>query len=117
MAGKRNAEKAALWRETLRRQASSGLSIQRFCEQEGVSAASFYAWRRKLGRPTRRARKSSAVRVANSAGSQFIPLSLAHAPIAMEVVHPLGYRVRLPGDVNSDTLALVFEAIDRSQNR
>ena len=36
------------WRLRLRRQATGGLSILDFCRREGVSTASFYAWRRRL---------------------------------------------------------------------
>ena len=39
------------WRRRLRRQASGGLSIPEFCRREGVSTASFYAWRRRLAAP------------------------------------------------------------------
>ena len=42
------------WRRRLRRQATSGLSIPAFCAREGVSSASFYAWRRRLAAPPRR---------------------------------------------------------------
>ena len=36
------------WRQRLRRQTSSGLSIRSFCSREGVSTVSFYAWKRRL---------------------------------------------------------------------
>ena len=36
------------WRQRLARQRESGLSIAAFCRREGVSQASFHAWRRKL---------------------------------------------------------------------
>ena len=39
------------WRLRVRRQAASGLSISAFCAREGVSSASFYAWRRRLAAP------------------------------------------------------------------
>ena len=38
----------ALWRERLRRQAGSGLSIAQFCAQEGLSTATFHSWKRRL---------------------------------------------------------------------
>ena len=38
----------ALWRERLRRQAGSGLTIAHFCAQEGLSTATFHAWKRRL---------------------------------------------------------------------
>jgi len=39
------------WRLRLRRQATSSLSIPDFCRREGVSTASFYAWKRRLIAP------------------------------------------------------------------
>jgi hypothetical protein len=37
-----------LWRRRLRQQPDSGLTIHQFCTREGVSAASFHAWKRRL---------------------------------------------------------------------
>jgi hypothetical protein len=36
------------WRQRTERQGTSGLSIVAFCRREGVSLASFHAWKRKL---------------------------------------------------------------------
>lgn len=36
------------WRQRLHRHAASGLSIIAFCAREGVSTASFHAWKRRL---------------------------------------------------------------------
>jgi hypothetical protein len=41
-----NLERA--WRQRLQRQSTSGLSIAAFCAREGVSSASFQAWKRRL---------------------------------------------------------------------
>ena len=38
------------WREIVSRQAESGLSVQAFCEREGIKAASLYGWRARLQR-------------------------------------------------------------------
>jgi hypothetical protein len=40
--------KAEVWRELVRRQKNSGLSVQAFCQQQGVSGWSFYQWRKRL---------------------------------------------------------------------
>lgn len=42
------ADKATVWRERIERQRVSGLPIRRFCEREGISDASFFAWRKRL---------------------------------------------------------------------
>jgi hypothetical protein len=44
----RSVEKERFWQEVLKEQAKSGLTVKAFCQQQGVSVPSFYAWRRKL---------------------------------------------------------------------
>ena len=39
----------ARWQALLGRAARSGLSVAEFCRREGVSTASFYTWRKRLG--------------------------------------------------------------------
>jgi hypothetical protein len=59
--GKRSGERERVWREVLRRQASSRLSVAEFCRREGLSQPSFYAWRRTITqRDGRRANHSDA---------------------------------------------------------
>jgi len=40
------------WRQRTERQPASGLSIVAFCRKEGVSQATFHAWKRKLHGPS-----------------------------------------------------------------
>jgi putative transposase len=56
------------WREIVARQEQSGLTVQEFCEREGLKAASLYGWRVRLrqqpagksaSRPRARAEKVS----------------------------------------------------------
>ena len=115
---KKNAQKEVYWRDTLKRQARSGLSVRRFCAERDVSEASFYAWRKKLAR---RGQGKIAVSSqppetasANSANGQaFIPLAVADSGPSLEVVHPLGYRVRVTGEVNAKSLKQVLDALDQ----
>lgn len=48
MASGNAGQRAKVWREVIRRQQASGLSIAQFCRQEGLAQASFYNWRKKL---------------------------------------------------------------------
>ena len=50
MAGYRRGERERVWREVIRDQAASGLSISAFCRNREVSPASFFNWRRKLAK-------------------------------------------------------------------
>lgn len=113
MAGRKSTEKELLWRGVLSRQAGSDLSIREFCATEGISEPSFYAWRKKLrdGRNGRRP-KTRRQRGARDNGQLFVPLQLVESSSSLEIVHPLGYRIQVSGDVNPVTLRHVIEALD-----
>ena len=49
MARRSDRGKHAEWRERLEGLSHLGLTVARFCDQERVSVASFYHWRKKLG--------------------------------------------------------------------
>lgn len=76
-------ERSAVWRERLQAQQASGLNITAWCKQEGVSAWSFYAWRKRLAEPM-----SCAPLIA-------VPLpGMAPEPM-LELQTPSGYVLRL----------------------
>jgi transposase-like protein len=49
------------WRQRIKGQRESGLSIAAFCRRENISAPGFYVWRRKLRQAMPRRRQSRAV--------------------------------------------------------
>jgi hypothetical protein len=78
------------WRRRLRRQVASGLSIPAFCAREGVSAASFYAWRRRL----------AALPLAAPAESPlFVPLHLDPSPRQDDSEPAHRFEIELPHHV------------------
>jgi|SRR5271155_758968 len=98
--------KLAVWQARLRRFAESGSSIAKFCRQEGVSAPSFYLWRKRLDK--NRGSVGSAKRL--PARQSFVPVRLtATAALPIIIRLPNGVRVRLPGD-NIDALRAGIEA-------
>ena len=116
MARKKSGEKEARWREILERQAGSGLSVRNFCADEGVSEPSFYAWRRKL-----RSRKDNGRRTPQKPRGRdeapdnarlFVPLTLLGDTPTLEIIHPLGYRIQVSGDVHPEALRQVLKALD-----
>lgn len=114
---KSNAQKEVYWRDVLKCQVRSGLSVHRFCAEQDVSKASFYNWRRRLiagdeGRrpPTCGLQKSGD---ANGGSQAFIPLALADSRSTLEIVHPLGYRVRITGEVDAKSLKQVLDAFEQ----
>ena len=38
----------SVWREIVGRQTESGLTVQAFCDREGIKSASLYGWRSRL---------------------------------------------------------------------
>jgi hypothetical protein len=75
------------WRLRLRRQAVGGLSIGRFCEREGISTASFYAWRRRLAAPTV---------AAPSDPPLFVPIRLEPSIRPDDTPPARGFEIELP---------------------
>jgi hypothetical protein len=75
------------WRLRLRRQATTGLSIPEFCRREGVSTASFYAWRRRLAAPSA---------TTPSEPPLFVPIRLDPTSPADDTSTDLGFVIELP---------------------
>ncbi len=60
-----------VWRQRLKRHSNSGQTISAFCASEGVSCASFHAWKRRLTARSLRARPEQPL---------FVPLHLDPHP-------------------------------------
>ena len=121
MARKNSLEKEHYWREILRQQASSDLSVRKFCLGEGISEPSFYAWRKRL-RKRRHDDAGSARRLqcrkdTPDNSELFVPLKLVDRAATLEIVHPLGYRVQVSGEVNPVALRQVIEVLDERGSR
>jgi hypothetical protein len=114
MARRKSAEKSLRWREILKRQAESGVSIRRFCAAEGISEPSFYAWRKKLAEPTIDDPRGAIGRRPNESDQNplFLPVSLLDSAPMLEIIHPLGYRIQVAGAVNPIALRQVIETLD-----
>jgi hypothetical protein len=50
-------------------------------------------------------------------GRLFVPLKLLDASATLEIIHPLGYRVQVTGDVNPAALRQVIEVLDERGDR
>lgn len=116
MARKKSLEKEKHWRDIFQRQASSGLSVRRFCVGEGISEPSFYAWRKRL---RERSDEDSLSHRTSRCGEEppdgaelFVPLKLVDTAALLEIIHPLGYRIQVSGDVNPVALRQVLAALD-----
>jgi hypothetical protein len=105
-AGKpRDERKEQQWRRWMRTWRASGLSVAAFCARQGLSAASFYAWRRELER--RDAEQPAFVPV-RLVGSE-VP-SAGGAPV--EIVLGAGRTVRVAAGFDAPTLRRVLAVLE-----
>lgn len=112
----RDESKADYWRRVIRRQGGSGLSVRAWCGRHDVPEASFYWWRRRLGRsgtdgpPSRRRRINP---------SRFVPVRVAADPAdapnsrpgCIEIILSDARRVRVFGPVDRQALAGVLAVL------
>ena len=87
----------AVWRERIRRQEASGLTIERFCSQEGIARSKLHAWKRRF-----RLADVAEQRPALPSPSSFLPVTvrlLQHGPTEpppIEADLPNGVHLRIP---------------------
>ncbi len=98
-------EKAARnehWRERIAQQERSGVSVQDFCKQQGLTEGSFYAWRKRL-------RNEQAVRFALVETGSVQRESGEDA--GLELILPRGERLRIGAGVDLTMLRTVLEVL------
>jgi hypothetical protein len=81
-----NPATARLWQERLQRFECSALCVRDFCDDEGVSTASFYLWRRRLGQQRPSAEPTS---------PDFVPVHLLAPAPPLELLLPSGLALRI----------------------
>lgn len=107
MAKQRSGEREAFWREQVRRQAASRLSVRRFCEEKGLSEPSFYAWRRTLA-------QRAAIQV-----PEFVPVMIAphvagsSSRITIELCG--GRVVHLPETMATERVVALLRGLEASE--
>ena len=98
----KRAARADYWRELISEQKRRGVSVQRFCEDRGLTEQSFYVWRKRLKKETP---MQFALLQTGSTGHT------ASVEPALEVVLRTGERLRIGASVNVAALRLVLEAL------
>lgn len=99
---KRGSPKADEWAERIAAQQRSGISVKQFCNQQGVSEYSFYAWRKRL-------HESGPVRFALVERRARRQERTAEA--ALELVLTTGERLRIGAGVDTAMLRTVLDAL------
>jgi len=99
------------WQERLDSFKASGLSIDEFCLQEGVSRSTYYRWvdQLKEGIPEPMVADEAAREKAESGEAAFVPITLKASPVEIEL--PNGGVVRLPLGVGQVVLVEVIRAV------
>ena len=99
--GKTVEERTAYWRERIAEQERSGIPVQQFCKERGITEQSFYVWRKRL-------RKQEPARFALvETGPAWQHVSQT----GLELVLVTGERLRLDADVDPLLLRRVLEAL------
>jgi hypothetical protein len=99
------------WKQRLESRKSSGLSLDVFCLQEGVSKSTYYRWLDRLqdGIPESLVVEEAARQRAESNPATFLPVSLKASPIELQL--PNGGVVRLPLSIGQAALVEVIRIV------
>jgi transposase-like protein len=119
----RNGGKEQFWRDVLGRQAASGLSLRAFCQQENLTEATLYWWRRTIAerdaslKPSRQAKRLTASSPIKGVKRTpvFVPAVVKGEPshggaITLELAG--GRALRLPASIPAQRLAELVLAIE-----
>jgi hypothetical protein len=98
------------WQQRLESYKESGLSIEVFCLQEGVSKSTFCRWTKALrdGIPEALQTERAEREKAETGEAVFMPITLKASPVEIEL--PNGGIVRLPLGVGQAVLVEVIRA-------
>jgi transposase-like protein len=99
--GKKMSARSEYWRERIAEQERSGLSVQQFCEEQGLTEQSFYVWRKRL-------KKQQAMRFALV---ETAPARQRATELDLELVLKTGERLRIGAGVDPTALRKVLEAL------
>ena len=99
------------WKQRLESYKASGLSLDVFCLQEGVSKSTYYRWvdQLKNGIPESLLAEEAARQQAEANPATFLPVSLKASPIEIQL--PNGGVVRLPLGIGQAALAEVIRVV------
>ena len=100
-------ERERFWRRLIAGQPESGMSVRAWCGEHGVSAPSFYLWRRKLAR--RKSRRPSLLPV------EIIPSMADESRAPLEIELPSRARVRVRPGCDLELLRQVLAMLQQDR--
>jgi transposase-like protein len=96
------------WQMVIETWQNSGMSVSKFCKDEGLSEGSFYNWRKRLAKGD----KSEAAKQKEQSSSAFIEVSMPpEKPGGLELVLTSGNTLRICLGADSTTLTNVLLAL------
>ena len=116
MARSSDSSKVVVWRRRVGRFGRSGMTVVRFCAEEGVSTASFYRWRNRLaeqGLPTPNGEARRSVTTGVEQTPLFQPLRVRRAETPISIQLPGGVRVEVPAGNLDAVRAVLGELLRR----
>ena len=105
----RNKALALTWKRRIVKQRRSHLSVAEFCNEEGVSPKSFYAWRRRLQENDPGPRR----------GSLFVPVDMQRSLTAtggVRIELPGAAILTLPADASTELVSMAIRAAMRASS-
>ncbi len=116
MATRRNLERWQSWRDVIRRQEQSGLSVAAFCREQQVPPASFFAWRRKLAEVDQNANAALGrdADASQEVRAQLVPIAISPvlpSSANFELVGPDGYWVVVPTPFDIESLREILRVL------
>lgn len=110
MARRSSEEKRAFWQTAVQLHRQSGLSVREFCQREGLSQASFFAWRRKLRQQATQTQSEQSSDGQPEQSPRLVPVRLLGGGDAapVEVVSPNGLVLRVRDDAATENVRRVL---------
>jgi len=106
---KSNNEKQQFWQMVIETWQNSGMSVNKFCEAEGLTEGTFYNWRKKLAEGRLQPNKQAAQNP-----SAFIELAMPkNDPVALELELSSGNTLRISSGADNKTLSDVLSVLHR----
>jgi transposase len=104
-------EQRQFWRMVFETHQASGLSIKQFCQNEGISEAGFYSWRKKLAAVDERPKVAGV----SAASAGFIEVNVpGYASVGLELVLSSGHTLRIPAGADSTLLGHVLSTLKQA---
>lgn len=110
-AKKSDTDQRQFWQMVLETFKSSGLSVRQFCQQEGLTEASFYSWRKRLSTHQKPDTPNEPLQP-----EPFIQVSMPTAkPIVLELILASGHKLGIPSDIDPAFLTGVLSAMKQAK--